>query len=215
MANVPYYDGCLIVQVHNHGPTASPTSSADLPSTPRQGNRANFGHPTAVNHRNSNPALGPNLNVTNLNGLSQSLDAPARNGGANAKPSEPYRLVLAPTVEALWSDLALIFKDQISERDGLEMEAKILELTTQALCLDPNFEATRMANHLLNETMVTHADDLPGTASSRKRKRFGAPEGRKDKEEERVKAERVRNMRLMDESYGRPFAPTYSPLLPR
>ena len=201
-ASIKFYDGCLIVQVHNHrvnqSLNVSPNLNGDLPLTPKFSSNRNF----------SNGSNGPSAR----SGLSNHQNTLPNPNGANLiaeTKGEIYRLVLTPTIEALWSDLSLLFKNDFTTEEFLEIESKILEFTTPALCLDPSFEVSRIANYLLNETMVIAPEEGTGSVGGKKRKVNHRDESQEEREAERVREKRAKEMRLMDESYGRPFTPTY------
>jgi transcription factor SPT20 len=175
----PPLAGCLVVQVHDH--RATPAGKMKKPGyiptaeqTPIWSSRATS--------ETSNAETGPEI----------------------------YRIVLGPSTETLWSDLAQLSDSADlgwtldSEQDALEMEAKILALTQPNLCLDPNFEVTRLANSVLRATTLECPEAGSGDrVAGRRGDRCSSPS---EDEEQRTEAEHF--MMMMDEGYGRAFAPT-------
>jgi hypothetical protein len=124
---------------------------------------------------------------------------------------EIYRIVLGPSTETLWTDLAQLSESQtnaweLDTEQALEMEAKILNLTQPSLCLDPTFEVTRMANSVLRATTLACPES--GTGDGVAGKRSKCPSNREE-DDSSIKLEQY--MRMMDETDGRAFAPTSVP----
>lgn len=145
-AGVPFFEGCLIVEVHEH------RKSAAAPEP-------NARHGIIRLDRNNTELMYLREGGRYGRSASGSLGRGARDVGA-AYPGpdgvEVYRVVLQPTIEALWSDL----KDLDAKRGGLwsdeealQAEATILNLTAPPLCLTPDPHAMRMANWMLSSTM--------------------------------------------------------------
>ncbi|KAH9943857.1 Spt20 family-domain-containing protein [Amylocystis lapponica] len=67
------------------------------------------------------------------------------------------RVVLTPNGETLWADICLLNKKAggtWSDRDAMEVEARLLLATTPPLCLDPNPHLTRMVNSTLRISVL-------------------------------------------------------------
>ncbi|WAR60455.1 hypothetical protein PtB15_9B394 [Puccinia triticina] len=209
---IRFYDGCLIVEVHDHR-SAQQSSEQTQPTTdqhqstgtnPQQppGSAAAHQRPSSSHHHQNN------------NTSSTSTDLP------NDQVSV-HRLVLTPTCETLWRDILLMneakvtqlnrgskssseFKwGPITEEEAVELEAAILDRTTPALCLSPSIITSRIANQMLSETTLQ-----PSTDKKKSRKR---PLNSGEKEAMRRQRERQeRYMHIADEGYDQAFAPTFS-----
>ncbi|RCH81809.1 Transcription factor spt20, partial [Rhizopus azygosporus] len=62
---------------------------------------------------------------------------------------EIKRVVMRPTAESIWTDVALLSEDwgfPWTEDVALEVEAKILVAAEEPLCLDPSIQVTRVSN---------------------------------------------------------------------
>ncbi|KAI0339411.1 hypothetical protein BDW22DRAFT_1300501, partial [Trametopsis cervina] len=132
-AGLPFYDGCMIVQLLDYRP---PKSKDPL------------------------------------------LDDPVRS-----------QVVLSPNGESLWQDICLLNQKLGSvwtDRETLEVEAKILMATSPPLCLDPDPRLTRVANNMLRVS-------APATPLSLKRKAAAMEQ----EEEESEKARRIKIMQYM------------------
>ena len=179
---VPYYDGCLIVQIQDYRASSSTPSSAGASTTP---NKRVGGAPLS--------AMG--------------------GGAADDKATKPdsYRIVLVPNDETRYADLSARGLD---ERTMLETEARLLELTTPPLCLDPSFECTRIANSQLHSTSQVplgsdSASKLPLSPSSALKRGRGAVElSDEGRREEEARAKRTKLMHVMDPLYQRGWAAT-------
>ncbi|KAG1221156.1 hypothetical protein G6F35_006192 [Rhizopus arrhizus] len=63
--------------------------------------------------------------------------------------TEIKRIVMKPTAESIWTDVALLSEDwglPWTEEIALEVEAQILIATEEPLCLDPSIQVTRFYN---------------------------------------------------------------------
>ena len=148
-AGVPFFEGCLIVEVHDHRKrTTNPEPATsqyqadgrrERPSDTsmyylREGGRYGFHYTRYGGHShpsNEDTALGPD-------GV------------------EVYRLVLRPSDESLWNDLRMMDAragGQWSDEDALAIEAQIVNLTAPPLCLTPDPHVTRIANLMLSSTV--------------------------------------------------------------
>ncbi|RCH79911.1 Transcription factor spt20, partial [Rhizopus stolonifer] len=70
--------------------------------------------------------------------------------------TEIKRVVMKPTAESIWTDVALLSEDwgfTWTEDIALEVEAKILIATEEPLCLDPSIQVTRLSNAVEYATM--------------------------------------------------------------
>ncbi|THU78942.1 hypothetical protein K435DRAFT_823988 [Dendrothele bispora CBS 962.96] len=144
-AKVPFYDGCMIVEILDYRPQKA--SEPDL-ETP-----------------------------------------------------ERTRAVLHPNGESLYADICLLNSNRggsWSDRDALEIEARILLATSPALCLDPDPHLTRIANHVLRVS-------TPGAPSPLKRKAAILD----FEENETDKARKFKIMQFMTPRNNKPHAPRY------
>ncbi|KAG0144184.1 hypothetical protein CROQUDRAFT_660353 [Cronartium quercuum f. sp. fusiforme G11] len=207
-SGVRFYDGCLIVEVHDH----RPIDIIDQPST----NEDQLG--------NSQNLLHPHTSITTSSNKSKN-DNPNREGPQDLPDDQVtlHRLLLSPTCETLWKDLQLMnearmaynlgltkeikgseFKwNPMNEEQTVILEAAILERTTPALCLSPSIITSRIANQMLGDTTLQ-----PSTNHKKQRKR---PLNSGEEEAMRRKRDRQEKyIHIADESYGQPFAPTFS-----
>ncbi|WFD26739.1 Transcription factor spt20 [Malassezia nana] len=148
-AGVPFFEGCLIVEVHDHRKRMTSTEASlsqyksDVRHTRpsdesmyylREGGRYGFHYTRYGGHShtsNEDTALGPD-------GV------------------EVYRIVLRPSDESLWNDLRMMDARAgglWSDEDALEIEAQIVNLTAPPLCLTPDTHVTRIANLMLSSTV--------------------------------------------------------------
>ncbi|KAF8903448.1 hypothetical protein CPB84DRAFT_1814626 [Gymnopilus junonius] len=68
------------------------------------------------------------------------------------KTPQKTRVVLHPNPETLWSDICSLNQrngSKWTDRDALEVEAKIILATAPPLCLDPDPHLTRVVNHVM------------------------------------------------------------------
>ncbi|KAI0698373.1 Spt20 family-domain-containing protein [Cytidiella melzeri] len=108
-------------------------------------------------------------------------------------------VVLSPTGESLWQDLCLLNQKSGSlwtDKEALEVEAKIVMAASPPLCLDPDPRLTRVANNLLRVS-------VPATPLSLKRKAAAMEQ----EEEESEKARRIKIMQYMNPRVSRSTAP--------
>ncbi|WFC97861.1 Transcription factor spt20 [Malassezia yamatoensis] len=148
-AGVIFFEGCLVVEVHDH--RKSPTSSDSS-------GRNDFTHsdqrPTVPMYLRDGGRYGTN----SMNTLGSNNDQ-SHNTVSSPNGVEIYRVVLQPTAEALWSDLKTMDAKQgglWSDQDALRIESTILNLTAPPLCLNPDPHAMRIANAMLSSTMPPH-----------------------------------------------------------
>ncbi|PWN41587.1 hypothetical protein IE81DRAFT_168341 [Ceraceosorus guamensis] len=142
---VRFYEGALIVEVHDHRPVLA--RKAEPIDVPKYG----FQDPYAAESTSASATAGSS---------GASADPGSSSAGRTSMPTtgatvEIYRLVLWPNDETLWVDLRLMDTregKEWSDEDALLVEAKILNLTSPLLCLEPDFQATRIANFMMNAT---------------------------------------------------------------
>lgn len=155
--------GCLIVEIKDHrisasqaatvaAPNARESKNIDLPSRASligriEGGRYGKGPSSLTNE------------IEPLNSLNAQGDADSDNkikAAAPTKGPETYRVVLHPSEETLWMELRSLNErlsgGTWSEEEGLEVESKILALTSAPLCLTPDPHASRIANLMLAAT---------------------------------------------------------------
>ncbi|EPQ31636.1 uncharacterized protein PFL1_00969 [Pseudozyma flocculosa PF-1] len=220
-SGVQFFEGCLIVEVHDHRSHNVSLNSALPPSqlhslsngsSLRQPRPAPGGSATASGSASSTaqpPSLfylreGGRYGARNLIGgggpSGSSLDGKF---GALAG-IEIYRIVLHPTSETLWSDLKML--DDMtggiwSDQEALEVEAKILSLTAPPLCLSPDPQASRIANLMLSSTAPpsayapSSASPLPFHRNASKKRGANSIEMEK---EEASRQRREKIMRMME-----------------
>ncbi|EJD48180.1 hypothetical protein AURDEDRAFT_183535 [Auricularia subglabra TFB-10046 SS5] len=129
------------------------------------------------------------------------VKANGSNAAADAGP-DPQRVVLQPTAETLYADIkSLAEADRLQGRpwtdeQALEFESEVLLATSQPLCLDPDINATRIANRLLRAS-------TPVVPRSLKRKRGEGPDESGD--DEFQKLQRAKLMQFMNPRSGRTF----------
>lgn len=207
-SGVRFYDGCLIVEVHDHRST--------------QGSNQN---------QSADPSSNPTSSAQPVNGQigpvqTKSQTKPTQESASTDLPDDQvtlHRLVLSPTCETLWKDITLMNEAKIAEvlggshhnrgsgfqwgpitpEEAVELEAAILDRTAPALCLSPSIITSRIANQMLNETTLQ-----PSTNQKKARKR---PLNSGEEEALRRRLERQEKyMHIADESYDQSFAPTFS-----
>ncbi|KAF8159849.1 Spt20 family-domain-containing protein [Crassisporium funariophilum] len=127
-ARVPFYDGCMVVELLDYRP-----------------------------QRSKEPAL---------------------------KIPEKTRVVLHPNSETLWADICSLNQKhggKWTDKDALEIEAKLLLATSQPLCLDPDPHLTRIVNHVLRMSTPTMPMSLKRKASALEPEEDGPEKVRRDK----------------------------------
>ncbi|WFD41950.1 Transcription factor spt20 [Malassezia psittaci] len=148
-AGITFFEGCLVVEVHDH---RKPPTSSD------SSGRNDF---TRCDQRPTGPMYlrdGGRYGMNSMNSLRSSNDQ-SQNTLSSPNGVEIYRVVLQPTAEALWSDLKTMDAKQgglWSDQDALRIESTILNLTAPPLCLTPDPHAMRIANAMLSSTMPPH-----------------------------------------------------------
>ena len=126
-AGVPFFEGCLIVEVHDHRKTTARNETTGSLFYLREGGRYGF-----------------------------SREHGSRSGRPAADGIEVYRIVLQPSCETLWADLRSMDErlgGLWSDDDALHAEAAILNATAPPLCLAADPHAMHIANLMQSCTM--------------------------------------------------------------
>ncbi|GAA6060514.1 hypothetical protein JCM10212_005595 [Sporobolomyces blumeae] len=196
-AKVVYYDGCLIVEVHDHRSTPpAPTQSLPRSSvftfsvTPSARDYSSYNAAKAEVYRivlAPNPAtLWTELGIMSSRMEEEAGDADEENMGGTASSG---------------------IGTGLSEEQAVQMEAIILNRTMPPLCLDPSIQTSRIANSMLRAT----------TLRPPKRKRFcgtgdchGGEQGEEGSKREREDHERL--MKVGDEGFPTTKGPAFSRL---
>ncbi|UZJ52722.1 hypothetical protein CBS101457_002042 [Exobasidium rhododendri] len=162
-ANVPFFEGCLIIEIHDHRSQSSSQDSpfpTPVPSRLVNGSSSSSSNENATtsifNAESSARALGGNYGFLRRLGV----DARKRNGDQSGSSGPPnpsvYRVVLYPSPETLWTDLRMLNEVEggglWTDEDVLEIESRILTLTSPPLCLTPDPQVSRIANLMLGAT---------------------------------------------------------------
>lgn len=137
-AQVPFFEGCLIIEIHDHRQPAESNTSA-LPSSHLSRLSSLSSATMAPNDESSTSTLLPTITARTLGGnygYFRRLGVGARHGrgddagGAGSSGPNVYRVVLYPTAESLWRDLRML--DSVegqgmwSDEDVLQIESRIL-----------------------------------------------------------------------------------------
>ncbi|GAA6042292.1 hypothetical protein JCM8097_000619 [Rhodosporidiobolus ruineniae] len=188
-AGVVYYDGCLIVEVHDHRQSPTPTAA------PRQSLSSSFSIsqtrevPQASKAEVYRIVLAPNPATlwTELGIMARRIEDEAKAEGRDDVVS--------------WT-----------EEEALEIEAVILNRTAPPLCLSPSLQTSRIANSMLRATTLRppkrkrfcstgECDEGGNTAEA------GTEEGQRKEREEHE-----RLMKVGDEGVPRTRGPAFSRL---
>lgn len=201
-AGVTFVEGCLLVEVHDHRkPQVTSETSA----------RLEYGRPDRGNTELMYLRDGGRYGRSATGALGHSVIR-----GQDAYPGpdgvEVYRIVLQPTVEALWSDLKTMDAKQgglWSDEQALRIESRILNLTAPPLCLTPNPHAMRIANLMLSSTMPPqYYPQTPSFQRYRREKGTGNKLNSVDLELERSQdARREQIMSMMKGGWAAPPPP--------
>ncbi|GAA5977647.1 hypothetical protein JCM11641_006888 [Rhodosporidiobolus odoratus] len=184
-AGVIYYDGCLIVEVHDHR-QSPPASSAPCPSLSSsfslslsQAREVPSAHKAEVYRI----VLVPNQATlwTELGIMSRRMEDEARAEGREDAVA--------------WT-----------EEEALEIEAVILNRTAPPLCLDPSMQTSRIANSMLRATTL-RPPKRKRFCSTGECQEDAAVEGEKREQEEHEKL-----MKVGDEGVPRTKGPAFSRL---
>ncbi|PPQ70665.1 hypothetical protein CVT24_000673 [Panaeolus cyanescens] len=127
-ARVPFYEGCMIVELLDYRP-----------------------------QRSKEPAL---------------------------KNPEKTRVILHPNAETLYEDICTMNAQHGSkwtDRDALEIEAKLLLVTSQPLCLDPDPHLTRIVNHVIRVSTPSMPMSLKRKASIMEPEDDGPEKAKRDR----------------------------------
>jgi len=148
-AGVPFFEGCLIVEVHDH---RKRTTSADphLSQYKADGRRERPSD-TSLYYLREGGRYG--FHYTRYGGHSHPSNEDTALGPDGV---EVYRIVLRPSDESLWNDLRMMDARAgglWSDEDALAIEAQIVNLTAPPLCLTPDPHVTRIANLMLSSTV--------------------------------------------------------------
>ncbi|KAJ6568358.1 Spt20 family-domain-containing protein [Mycena vulgaris] len=118
-----------------------------------------------------------------------------RNTEATLDKPERTRVVLHPNAETLFADICSLNRkhgNKWTDRDALEIEARLLLATSPPLCLAPDPHLTRVANHVLRVSTPTVPISLKRKAAAM------------DPEEDEIeKARRTKIMQFMVPRPGR------------
>ncbi|KAF7309430.1 hypothetical protein MIND_00313800 [Mycena indigotica] len=131
------------------------------------------------------------------------LDYRQQQKGSESHPDKPERtrVVLYPNGETLFADIYALNRSRggkWTDRDALEVEARILLATSQPLCLVPDPHLSRVVNHVMRVSTPTVPNSLKRKASVM------------DPEEDEVeKARRAKIMQFMAPRPGRTHAQSY------
>ncbi|KAM0748308.1 hypothetical protein T439DRAFT_328289 [Meredithblackwellia eburnea MCA 4105] len=175
-AGVKYYEGCLIVEVHDHRSAPVPTTTARTGLTfSIQHNQARDA-PAANKTEIFRIVLGPNPSTlwTQLGNMERRREAEMR-AEFGDRPVPPG----------------------LSEQEAVEVEAVILTRTSAPLCLSPSLQTTRIANIMQRATA--------SRPHKRKRfcDADGDEEDDGEEAERKAREEREKIMKIGDEGVGR------------
>ncbi|KAJ1974507.1 Transcription factor spt20 [Dimargaris verticillata] len=189
-ANAPFYQGGLIIEIHDHRLIDRRGRKPELP----------------IDDPHATSALvlfeGGSPDLTGVK--------PLPSHGSVPKPlptTQPriVRKVLFPSQSTVWADFCLLNQTlprTMTEEQVLELESKVLLATEEPLCLDPSFQVSRVSN------AIEHASyqGLP----PRKRRKFNSTEL---EAEEAARKENENLMLTMDDRHHRDFQPSFNRLL--
>ncbi|KAH8833941.1 Spt20 family-domain-containing protein [Flagelloscypha sp. PMI_526] len=123
-----------------------------------------------------------------------------RRDGPLASPNKT-RIVLHPDSETMFADICALnnkLGGKLTDREALEIEAKLLLATSEPLCLDPDPHLSRIANHIARVS----ASSAPASL-----KRKAAAADLEEDEADRVK--RTKILGLMNPRQGRTVSYSY------
>ncbi|KAJ1970370.1 Transcription factor spt20 [Dimargaris xerosporica] len=189
-ANAPFYQGGLIIEIHDHRPIDRRGRKPELP----------------IDDSHATSAL-----VLSEGGSPDLTDVkPLPSHGSVPKPlptTQPriVRKVLTPSQSTMWADFCLLNQTlpcSLSEEQALELEGRVLLATEEPLCLDPSFQVSRVSN------AIEHAS-YQGQPP-RKRRKFNSTEL---EAEEAARKENENLMLTMDDRHHRDFQPSFNRLL--
>ncbi|WFD19557.1 Transcription factor spt20 [Malassezia caprae] len=148
-AGVPFFEGCLIVEVHDHRKRTTATDP-HLSQYKADGRRERP-RDTSLYYLREGGRYG--FHYTRYGGHSHPSNEDTALGPDGV---EVYRIVLRPSEESLWNDLRMMDARAgglWSDEDALAVEAQIVNLTAPPLCLTPDPHVTRIANLMLSSTV--------------------------------------------------------------
>ncbi|KAJ2798735.1 Transcription factor spt20, partial [Coemansia guatemalensis] len=188
--NCRYYDGCLIVEVHDHRRPAQ---------EPRSKKRRVSGLLTwpSYSERTQEAQALPEPGTTAINGV-----AADDSQGDKDAASTVYKKVMRPTPETFSLDLALACEHsraQLSQEDTLAVEGLVLLAVEAPLDLDPDFQISRVSNAI---RYVEYGHLLP-----RRTRKYNSAEIEAEQAE---REEKLKLLTLMDDRSSRDFQPSFT-----
>ncbi|KAF9054635.1 Spt20 family-domain-containing protein [Panaeolus papilionaceus] len=100
------------------------------------------------------------------------------------KTPEKTRVILHPNAETLYEDICSLNTQNGSkwtDQDALEVEAKLLLVTSQPLCLDPDPHLTRIVNHVIRVSTPSMPMSLKRKASVMEPEEDGPEKAKRDR----------------------------------
>ncbi|KAJ2781968.1 Transcription factor spt20 [Coemansia interrupta] len=211
---IKYYEGCLIVEVHDHRrPSLEPKVKKQRVSELMTCSAFGAAHtvPVAASSPFSVPAhVVPEPGSSSAAPTQNGIQGSAEKESAAAEPSSAsdrttvYKKVMRPTAETLNLDIQLLCESsraQLSQTDVLEIEGMVLVATEEPLDLEPDFQVSRISNAI---RYIEYSHMLP-----RKRCKYNSAEIEAEKEERR---EKQKLLSLMDDRKNREFQPSFNRL---
>ncbi|KAJ1721727.1 Transcription factor spt20 [Coemansia erecta] len=209
--DIKYYEGCLIVEVHDHRrPSLEPKVKKQRVSELMTCSAFGAAHtaPVAVSSPISVPAH--TVPEPGSSATQNSINGSAEKEGTAVEPSSTsdcttvYKKVMRPTAETLHLDIQLLCESsraQLSQTDVLEIEGMVLVATEEPLDLEPDFQVSRLSNAI---RYIEYSHMLP-----RKRSKYNSAEIEAEKAEHR---EKQKLLSLMDDRKNREFQPSFNRL---
>ncbi|KAJ2379816.1 Transcription factor spt20, partial [Coemansia sp. RSA 2603] len=206
---IKYYEGCLIVEVHDHRrPNLEPKVKKQRVSQLMTCSAFGAAHTVPTSPITASAHLVPESgsSATQSNGIQQSTEK--ANGTTESSSASAgtavYKKVMRPTAETLHLDIQLLCESsraQFSQDDVLEIEGMVLVATEEPLDLEPDFQVSRISNAI---RYIEYSHMLP-----RKRSKYNSAEIEAEKAERR---EKQKLLSLMDERKNREFQPSFTRL---
>ncbi|KAF8184422.1 Spt20 family-domain-containing protein, partial [Pholiota molesta] len=109
---------------------------------------------------------------------------PQRSKEPPPKTPQKTRVVLHPNSETLWADICSLNKQHggtWTDKDALEIEAKVLLATSPPLCLDPDPHLTRVVNHVLRVSTPSAPLSLKRKATAMEPEEDGPEKARRER----------------------------------
>ncbi|KAJ2612252.1 Transcription factor spt20 [Coemansia sp. RSA 1365] len=188
--NCSYYDGCLIVEVHDHRRPAQESRSK------KRRVSGLLTWPAYSEHTQEAQAL-PEPGTAAINGMV----ADDSQGDKDAA-SIVYKKVMRPTIETLSLDLALACehsRSKLSQDDTLAVEGMVLLAVEAPLDLDPDFQISRVSNAI---RYIEYGHLLP-----RHTRKYNSAEIEAEQTE---REEKLKLLTLMDDRSSRDFQPSFT-----